>query len=248
VTAKWYEVAFDRLYPVLYEHRDAAEAEGVVSGFGQRLTGRGAVLDLACGNGRYMDVLGRAGVEMVGVDLSAFLLREAWREPGLRGRLVQGDMRRVPIASGTLGGVINMFTSFGYFEDDADNRAVLEEVARVLRPGGVFLFDYINRGTVTGGRPMEASTREAGGYRLEEHRSLVDDGRFVVKHVVAESLSDGSRVEYDERLRLYRRSELEEMLTGSGMNVTEVYGNYERAPFDEGSSPRLIMVCEKGTE
>jgi len=161
MTAPWYEIAFDRLYPVLYGHRDESEARRAVASFGQLFDHRGPVLDLACGNGRYVSALMEAGVDARGVDLSSFLLREAVRERGLGGRVVRGDMRRLPIRGGSVGGVISMFTSFGYFDHDLDNLSVLQEVARVLEPGGVFLFDFVNAGRVVAHPPE--TQRWSGG-------------------------------------------------------------------------------------
>ena len=93
---KWYEVAFDRIYPVLYRHRSDDEAELVLDSFADLLAGRARVLDLACGAGRYMSSADKRGMATWGVDLSEFLLSEAAAREGLAGRLVRGDMRRLP--------------------------------------------------------------------------------------------------------------------------------------------------------
>ena len=244
MSTPWYEVAFDRLYPVLYGHRDRAEARRVAESFGGLFPGGAPVLDLACGNGRYLEAFGEAGVDMRGVDLSAFLLRDAVATRGLAGRVVRGDMRRLPFATGVAGGALSMFTSFGYFDTDADNRRVLEEVARVLAPGGVFLFDFANAGWIIANPPGDTDVERAG-YRIEERRALEDAARFVVKRVAATPLDGGEAVRYEERVRLYRPEELEAMLTGAGLSVTARFGDYERGGFDPSLSQRLILVCEK---
>ncbi|MDH3199035.1 MAG: class I SAM-dependent methyltransferase, partial [Candidatus Krumholzibacteria bacterium] len=59
---EWYEVAFGELYPVVYGRRDAAEAARTVGAFGELLSGRGPVLDLACGAGRHLEALAAYGV------------------------------------------------------------------------------------------------------------------------------------------------------------------------------------------
>ncbi|MCK5405858.1 MAG: class I SAM-dependent methyltransferase, partial [Candidatus Krumholzibacteria bacterium] len=134
---EWYEIAFDRIYPVLYRHRDDDEAEMVLDAFGDLIAGRDPVLDLACGNGRYMVSADKRDLRTWGVDLSEFLLGEATNRNGLSGRLVCADMRRLPFGGGVFGVVLNMFTSFGYFVADMDNLLVLREVSRVLRTGGM---------------------------------------------------------------------------------------------------------------
>ena len=244
MTLPWYELAFDRLYPVLYGHRDESEARRVVGSYGALFAGAGPVLDLACGDGRYVSAFGKAGVDVRGLDLSPFLLREAIARRGLRGRVVRGDMRRLPVRTGAVGGVLSMFTSFGYFDDDVDNLRVLKEVARVLMTGGVFLFDFVNAGRIIANPPGDTRA-ERGGYTIEESRSLEDEARYIVKRVVATPGDGGDAVRYEERVRLYRPSELETMLSSAGLAVAETYGDYDRAAFDTVESQRIIFVCEK---
>ena len=244
MTAPWYELAFDRLYPVLYGHRDQAEAGRVVENYRNLFAGDAPVLDLACGNGRYLEAFGEAGLDMRGVDLSGFLLREAATSRGLAGRVVRGDMRSLPFRTGVAGGAISMFTSFGYFDADADNEQVLQEVGRVLASGGVFLFDFANAGWILGNPPGDTVVERAG-YQIDERRSLEDNGRFVVKRVVATPLDGTDPVRYEERVRLYRPAELEAMLSGAGLRIKERYGDYDRAAFDPVGSQRFITVCEK---
>lgn len=243
---EWYETAFDRIYPILYRHRDEAEAERVLAAFGDLLGAGGPVLDLACGGGRYMVSAAGRGLEVWGVDLSEFLLREAALVRGLSGRIVQADMRRLPFPDGKFGAVLNMFTSFGYFEADMDNLMVVREVSRVLREGGVLLFDFVNAGRVMVEAPAE-TVREAEGYLIRERRSLESNGRFLVKSVTAANSSTGDLVEYDERLRLYHREELLTMFDSVDLSVSGVFGDYDRGEFLKDKSERIILICEKQT-
>jgi len=242
--AKWYEVAFDRLYPILYRHRDEEEARLAASTFGPLFAARGTILDLACGQGRHMEALAAAGKEMVGLDLSSFLLEKAVTTSGQSGRVVQGDMRALPFLDGSLAGVINMFTSFGYFESDEENLAVLREAARVLRPGGVFLIDFLNANVVLS-KPLERTRREVGGYTVDEDRSVSPDGRHLVKHVTVTKPLEDFDVEYDERVRLFGADELVAMADGAGLSLVRLYGDYDGAPFDSAASPRVVAACER---
>ena len=161
------------------------------------------VLDVACGDGRYMSALTASGADVYGVDLSEFLLGKAAQRDGLAGRLVCGDMRQLPFRPGVFGSAINMFTSFGYFESDADNGQVLSEVERVLAVGGVFVLDFINAGVVRGGIEPR-SHRSVQGAEIDEARELSGDGRVLTKHVVVRR-PGREPVEYRERVRLYAR-------------------------------------------
>jgi SAM-dependent methyltransferase len=101
------------------------------------------VLDLACGHGRHSVELARRGFRVTGVDLSPRsleLAREAAAADGLAVDFVRADMRELDFDA-EFDDAINLFTAFGYFESDDEDRGVLERVARALRPGGGFLID-----------------------------------------------------------------------------------------------------------
>jgi SAM-dependent methyltransferase len=243
---EWYKVAFGDIYPLVYPHRDDAEAERVAQSLAPLLGGRSPVLDVACGNGRYMTAFAKAGFDMVGVDLSPYLLEDAVASRALRGRVVLGDMRELPFRDGSMGAVVNMFTSFGYFETDLDNVRVMHEAARVIVRGGVFLMDFLNAGALerelAGSRP---STRHERGAVIEEERAIVDGGRVLVKRVRVR-IEGREPVEYGERLRLYRYDDLVAMAGTAGLSPRAVFGSYELASYQPASSPRVILVCEKG--
>jgi SAM-dependent methyltransferase len=203
------------------------------------------VLDVACGNGRYMTAFSATGLDVYGIDLSPYLLSDAVASRALRGRVVLGDMRMLPFRDGSAGAVVNMFTSFGYFETDLDNVRVMHEAARVLAPGGVFLMDFLNAEAL--GRELrdgKPTQRRERGAIVEEQREVVDDGRVLVKHVRVQ-FEAREPVEYHERLRLYRHDDLVAMAEASGLARHAVYGDYALASYDAPRSPRVIMVCRK---
>lgn len=241
---EWYEEAFGDLYPILYRHRNDDEARRMVKSFGDLFEGRQPVLDLACGAGRYMTAMESNGVRTWGIDLSEPLLAEAVDKRELTGRLVRGDMRWLPFVDGALGGVMSMFTSFGYFDSDADNGAVIGEVARILRPGGIFLLDFINAGRVKAA-PPETTRRESAGYTIKEARSLAGGGRFVVKDVTVTNPAENFHARFCEQLRLYTRTELVQMIEDAGMRVKAMHGDYDRGEYDPIESDRMIVVSER---
>lgn len=239
---EWYRVAFGEVYPLVYAHRDDAEAERVATAFAPRLGGTGPVLDVACGGGRHTAAFARAGVDTVGVDLSEFLLAEAVQRRGLAGRVVLGDMRSLPFRDGALGGAMNMFTSFGYFDDEADDARALAEVARVLRPDARFLMDFANAASI-GEVDVETTRRVEGGVRIEERRECA--GRVLTKRVRVVR-PDGSDARYEERVRMYTAAELEALLAGVGLQVRARFGDYQAGAFDPSGSSRVILLAEKG--
>jgi SAM-dependent methyltransferase len=240
---EWYQVAFGELYPLVYPHRDVAEAARVASRLFPIVSAARPTLDVACGDGRYMRALADAGVHVYGVDLSEYLLGEAAKRTGLDGRLVCGDMRALPFASGSFGSAINMFTSFGYFEADADNARALAEIERVLASRGAFVLDFINAGIVRH-HMKPRSHRVVRGAEVEEERELSADARVLTKRVSVR-WTDREPVEYVERVRLYDRDELRGLVNGAGFDVGAEHGDYELGSFDAAKSPRLILVSRK---
>lgn len=104
------------------------------------------VLDVPCGHGRIAERLARLGCEVVGVDSSAAFLeaaRQSAAQAGVQVDYRQGDMRALEL-DGEFDRVINIFTSFGYFDDQTD-RSVLRSWRKSLRGPGKLLIDHQNR-------------------------------------------------------------------------------------------------------
>jgi len=150
--AEWFADWFGHTYLDLYPHRDDVDARQAVALIAANVPLADArVLDLACGQGRHAIQLGAEGGRTVGVDLSAVLLHKARHgTPPVR-NLVRADMRRLPFQSGVFDVVVNLFTSFGYFGDDAEHESVLKTVAGLLVPGGWFVIDFLNADQVRNG-------------------------------------------------------------------------------------------------
>jgi SAM-dependent methyltransferase len=241
---EWYEEAFGRMYPVLYEYRDVDEAMSVVEEFGDIFLDKAPILDLASGSGRYLEALLSKGFDAYGLDLSQYLLRRSVEEWGHTGRLVQADMRHLPFADGSVGAVWNMFTSFGYFSADTDNLLVFREVHRVLERGGLFLFDFINARKISV-ELLEESRRRSGDFDIVEKRRLESHGKYLVKHATVTNSRTKEKEHIEERLRLYTKDDLFIMFKSVGFVIEEVFGDYARNAFAEGVSERVIVVAMK---
>jgi len=237
--SEWFQRWFGEAYLELYPHRDAAEAAravGLLQAHGMVLAGD-RVLDLACGAGRHMAALQKAGAHVVGLDLSWPLLVAA-RSAGAE-LLVRADMRWLPVRSGAMDAVVNLFTSFGYFAHDDEHALVLSEISRVLAPGGRFALDFLNAPAVRAAL-VARDEKTVRGRRVVQQRRLSDGGRVVVKTIHLEA--EGR--EYMERVRLFERPELEQMFADAGLEVRHVFGDYEGGAHGP-SSPRLILLARR---
>lgn len=248
----WVVDAFGPWYPIVYPHRDQAEADRWIAELDDvvRWAGR-RVLDVGCGAGRHLMPLHRRGAHPVGLDYSPTLLGlAAAARTGAGGGwpLLRGDMRALPFAGASFDVVGSFFTSFGYFGAEED-RLVVAEAARVLRPGGFHVLDYLNRAQVLA-HPMRTGERTQGGFVVREAKRLEDGGRLVVKDVSIRrsGTDDGALAAYQERVTLYRAEEVQSFLEVARLRAEHVFGGYDRSPFDEEASARRIVVSRKEGE
>lgn len=237
----WYKEWFGEEYLELYSHRDDSEADGNADFVERHLLGPRprAVLDLACGAGRHTAALRRRGYRTLGVDLSLTLLARM-RASGLP--RVAGDMRRLPFKPESFDWVLNFFTSFGYFAAERENFLVLEEIARVLTPGGLFLIDLMNPGPALAG--LKPSERQLLDGREAEIERWYDAGsQRMQKRIVVRSFGEPPRT-FLESVRLYQPEEVTIGLRWAGLEVESLFGNFHGDPY-ERDSERLILIGHK---
>ena len=231
---EWFEEWFGEEYLELYPHRDAAEAEQAVHLIAERTGLRPGwqVLDVACGAGRHARAFELAWARCVGLDLSAALLRVARGVTGAP--LVRADMRALPIRPRSMDLTVNLFTSFGYFDRDAEHAGALAEMVSTLRTGGWFVIDFLNARAVRS-RLVPRETQRLGTGHAEVERAVSPDGRYVCKSI---RTAEGRR--FTERVRLFGAGEIEAMLAAAGVSVRERYGDYDASPLLP-HSPRTIL-------
>lgn len=241
--SEWFDRSFREDYLIVYKHRNMEKAEQEVKAMIDWLElPKGArVLDLCCGMGRHSLALARFGYDVTGIDLSDVLLAEARKKDEKdEVRWIRGDMRELPFDR-EFDAVVNLFTSFGYFDREEDNARVIFELARVLKPGGRFVIDFLNPNQVRANLVPE-SMRTTEGYRIRETRWI--EGGFVKKRIgVADP--EGAERTYLEQVRLYEREDFERMLGAAGLLIDEVLGDYERRAYG-AESPRLILRGRAG--
>lgn len=236
---EWFEEWFGDEYLRLYPHRDLAEAERAVGLILER-TGfvpGWRVLDVACGAGRHARAFEAAGARCVGVDLSAALLRLA--RSVTDAPLVRADMRALPVRPGVMDLTVNLFTSFGYFAQDAEHAAAVREMIETLRPGGWFAIDFLNAAAVRA-RLVPRETVTLDGQPIAVRRSVSPDGRYVRKAIQA----PGGR-RFTERVRLFAPDEIAGMLSDAGVTVRHRLGDYDGTPL-RLDSPRTILIGQAG--
>ena len=244
----WWESFFGPDYLKQYEHtldRTVAEVDGIERILHLRKGGR--ILDLACGAGRHSIELSRRGYAVTGYDLSKDLLRQARadsKRAKAKASFVHGDMRELRFR-GAFDAVINMFSSFGYFESEEDDRRVLEGVARALKPRGKLLMERFNRESLAYELPQQGwRVGEDGSVVLQEDTFDVLRGRYDTLQIVIDR--EGTR-EHRGSVRAYTLPELKALFDRAGLPIHRVLGGLDLSPY-RVRGRRLVLYAVKGLE
>ncbi|PEN07912.1 SAM-dependent methyltransferase [Longimonas halophila] len=241
----WYDGWFDSdAYTLVYAHRDTEEAEQALDLVEATLQPdpEARVLDVGCGRGRHSLQLARRGYRVTGIDLSEPSIREARQAAAAEDLPVIFDVRdmRDPTCEACFEGVVNLFTTFGYFDDDAENQKALRAMRTALVPGGWLVQDFLNapqvRATLV---PEDEQTRD--GVHIHQKR-WIEDGRIHKR--ITLTPADGEPETYRESVRLFTRADLEAMYEAVGLHPTHAFGHYDGRPHTD-DSPRLILMAER---
>jgi len=242
----WYED--DRLWAGLEAHlfdeeRKKAAIEEVDQVLKLLRLGKGSeVLDLCCGPGRHSLELARRGFKVTGVDRTERYLEKARLEAasqGLTVKFVRDDMRTFRRCA-AFDGAINLFTSFGYFEDPEDDRLVLRNLLESLRPGARLVLDMVGKENI--GRtftPKDWVEYPDGSFFLAERRVLPGWTMIRNRWII---LRGGEKAEFDFSHRIFSAAELEALLKQEGFTVEGIFGGLDGSPYDLAAK-RLVVVA-----
>lgn len=239
---EWFEEWFDSsFYHLLYKGRDEQEAKNSLDNLLRALDlPPGAVLmDLACGKGRHSRYLAEKGFFVTGLDISEQSIEFARQYESDHLEFFQHDMRK-SFRANYYDGVLNMFTSFGYFKTDLEHLHALQSIAKNLKPGGVFLLDYFNSDWIQANLIAEESKTVEG---ITFHLTKWIENGHVHKTVAFEA--EGRHFTHTETVRLFSLEDFQELFTACHLTITKTFGDYDLTSFDEQNSKRLIVVAEK---
>lgn len=199
------------------------------------------VLDVPCGQGRHAHLLAEAGFDVTGLDYSPHLLATARRRGTASTlRYVRGDMRRLPARwTGRFDAVVNLFTSFGFFLDPRDDARVIGEFARVLRPGGVLVWQGASRDGVMA-RFLSRDWWPVGGVLVAHERSFDPlSGVLTIRSTWRGRRAAGER---EHRIRLYTATRLAELCAAVGLVVEQAWDGWTSRALDRRSSEMLLVA------
>lgn len=241
-TKEWFREWFDSpYYHILYNNRDYAEAQLFIDKLAQLLQFHpdDTMLDVACGKGRHSIYLNKKGYDVTGIDISPQSIAYAKQFENRRLHFYVHDMRQ-PFGDETFDYVLNLFTSFGYFETEAEDVQSLWVAWQALKPDGKLVLDFFNTPVVLQQLPpYEQKFVGNIDFRL---RKRTESG-YILKDIDFEA--NGKAWHFQERVKAIRREDFLRYFEQAGLQPLHLFGDYHLNPYDEQTSPRLIFVAER---
>jgi len=243
--SEWFKDWFNtKEYQEVYQHRNDADARELFSLIMDHIEipEEGKVLDLACGSGRHSVLFAKKGFDVTAMDLSENLLKvaknNAWKE-AVKVKFIEADIRHFWLNE-KFDLVVNLFTSFGYFEKDEENFSIFATASGMLKPGGYFVFDFMNRGYVENNLVKESKGQVAGEVIIQKRRI---EGDRVIKDIII--CNNGITKTFYESVKMYRLDELVKAVSEKGLAIKQTFGDFKGNKYIEESSPRIIIVAQK---
>ena len=242
---EWWSWYFDDQYLLEYEpifrlEQDRREVARMLQLL--ELPAGARILDVPCGQGRHAHLLAEAGFDVDGLDYSPDLIAKAReRGEGRTLRYTRGDMRRLPARwTGRFDAVLNLFTSFGFFLDPADDRRVIEQFARVLKPGGVLIWHGGSRDGVMARFLARDWWQSNDGTMIAHERSFDPlSGVLTIRSTWRGPRRHGER---EHRIRLYTATRIAELCAGAGLIVEQAYDGFHDRSLRRKSSEMLLVA------
>ena len=236
----WFESWFDTsYYHILYSHRDYTEAKGFMQNLVKflNLKADDLLLDLGCGKGRHSIFLNSLGYNIIGADLSKNSISEAKKFENDRLRFIVHDMRN-PFKL-KYNAILNLFTSFGFFEDDNEDISILQNIKNGLTKDGVAIIDFMNVKKVVANLFSEEEQSIEG---ISFHISRYVKNGFIVKEINFDA--DGEHHTFYEKVKILDLPKIKEYLNSVDFKIKHTFGDYHLNEFNEELSDRLILVLE----
>ena len=237
-TSNWFASWFDTpYYHILYKDRNETEAQAFMDTIVHylNLPENAKILDLACGKGRHAIYLNQLGFDVTGADLSENSITEAKKSETATLHFMEHDMRES--FDTKFDAIFNLFTSFGYFENEEDNLKTLLAMKNSLTEYGFAVIDFMNVPQVVANLiPEEIKTVDEIDFHIK--RYLKDN--YIYKEIDFED--QGGKFHFTEKVRALTLENFETMMEEAGIFLLDIFGDYKLHKFHKTESERLIMI------
>lgn len=232
--ASWFNTPY---YHILYKdrnHREAALFMNALTNY-LNLKKGDTILDLACGRGRHAKYLYKQGFNVTGIDLSEESIEYAKQYEKPRLHFEVHDMC-LPYPQ-KFDAVFNLFTSFGYFENEIDNLRTIRAIDAELKPNAFGVIDFLNAELAI--KNLVPSEKKKVGDIVFHIEKYVEEG-YIVKNI--RFTDAGFDYHYVERVRALTLEDFKLYFKEAGITLKNVFGDYQLNDFDRNTSERLILI------
>lgn len=236
--ANWFDSPY---YHILYKDRDEKEAELFIDKLIEKLQFKkgSKLIDIACGKGRHANYFNKKGLDVVGIDLSKNSIAIAKQFENSSLMFDVHDMREV-YKENYFDIATNLFTSFGYFNNKTDNFNAIHSIAKNLKKEGLLIIDFMNVKKVIANL-LSNEQKTIDGIIFKIRKKVKKD--HIIKDIV---ITDGIiEQNYQEKVKAITLAHFTELISKAGLKIIDIFGNYKLEDFDDLTSDRLILICNK---
>ena len=238
----WFTHWFDSpYYYTLYKNRDEKEAQFFIDNLIDYLQiPKGSkLIDIACGKGRHAKYFNKKGMDVVGIDLSQNSINTAKKDENKNLQFSVHDMRE-NYQENAFDVVTNLFTSFGYFEDNKDEQKTINAMASNLKKEGILIIDFMNAKKVIANLVLNEQ-KTINNIQFDITRQVKDG--YILKDIL---ITNGEeQQQFQEKVKAITLADYSEFIANAGLKIIDIFGNYKLDNFDEKISDRLILICKK---
>ena len=230
-------------YYLLYQNRDEEEALAFINKIIDNLhpAPTAIMLDVACGKGRHSKALADMGYDVTGIDISLQAINEAKKSEDENLHFYQHDMR-LPFRINYYDFAFNLFTSFGYFRTQREHDNAIRTIGQSIKLNGYFVMDYLNV-HYEEDHLEKKHDKNVNGVRF--HISKWHNDEHFFKQIQVEEKGVALKHLFTEKVAKFSLGDFTDMFAYQGLQIQEVFGDYQLGHYDIRKSPRLIIIAKK---
>ena len=242
---EWFKSWFDsKYYHILYKNRNTQEAHFLIKNLVNLLIPdkNSLFLDLGCGSGRHSIELNKMGYKVDGIDLSTKSLEFAKPFENSRLKFIRADFRKLDFEN-KYDFILNLFTSFGYFDKENEHAQVFKQIFKSLKNNGHFVIDFLNTKkavkNISKTNPQQTIHIDNIEFRIKK----TYDNNFIYKNI--EIVDSGKKISFSEKVKIITLDKFLKYFDGLNIHLEYQFGDYKLSNFDENNSDRLILIFKK---
>ena len=242
---EWFKSWFDsKYYHILYKNRNTQEAHFLIKNLVNLLIPdkNSLFLDLGCGSGRHSIELNKMGYKVDGIDLSTKSLEIAKPFENSRLKFIRADFRKLDFEN-KYDIILNLFTSFGYFDKENEHAQVFKQIFKSLKNNGHFVIDFLNTKkavkNISKTNPQQTIHIDNVEFRIKK----TYDNNFIYKNI--EIVDSGKKISFSEKVKIITLDKFLKYFDGLNIHLEYQFGDYKLSNFDENNSDRLILIFKK---